>query len=98
MKIILALILLSFCSCKNVNTADHRTFIKEYENSKLFHSMYQYKYLGEKDGYVYLKKMSRSSLQKDLWEDQIFIGKLKILPITIQKELLNKNKKYHMQP
>ena len=95
MKKVIALIsvlILSSCSGGYVDSTED--FEREYKMSKKAHTMHSYKYLGQKDGKVYLKKSSMSVSNQKQWNHKIFTASLDNLSAETRNELQGLNKEY----
>ena len=80
--------------CSKIKRVSGEEFIKEY-NLRDAQTMYSAEYLGEKDGKVYMKKRSMSTISSDKWSEKILYTEIKNLAASIKEELLSLDKKYN---
>lgn len=64
-------------------------FKKEYENSKVQHTMKSYKLLNTKNGRICLEKEEMSYFNKNKWNKKIICTQIDLLDKDMKNEILN---------
>ena len=85
--IVLFVYVLTGCDSSHQKIISTKKFEKEYEYSKVEHSMKHYEILDEKDGIVCLMKKEMSLLNKSKWNEQEICSKIDELRFSVRKEL-----------
>jgi len=86
-KLIGLLLILTGCTNNNTKIISTEKFQKEYENSKIAHSMRSYKLLDKQDGYICLLKKKMSLYNKSKWSEEQICSEIDKLSISLKKEL-----------